>query len=528
MTKKNFELIIVFLIIFFSLNGGTLNISWAADDNTKELVITGSLVNVRNGPGQDFQQVAVLAGGSRVPLLDTKDDWHQISYQSGKTGWVASWLGKVEQTSLLEENSVSEANSMGTGIVNGTYVNIRSGPGVEYNQINRVQKGQELMVLAKEGDWFKVQLENQQIGWIADWLLDLKDLTATILVDNVNIRKGAGSIYPVIKSVNSGEVYSIIAEENQWLQLKFNDGTNGWVASWLVQVGTDMPTTSTEDKPEKTLGIVIGDVVNVRAGSDTSYDVIDKVTYGRQLEIVQEKDGWYQVKLNDQKQGWIAGWLLDVNSNWAANAGENNLGEHSLAGKLILVDPGHGTIRAGGWSDPGAIGPTGLKEVDVVTYISQIVKQQLEQRGAQVVLTRTGKTTELNLQQRAEMANDLGADIFVSIHANASFSSRQGGTTVFYYANEPQLSQQLNARRLLAHDIQRQLVGQLKLQDLGIRQENFAVLRHTTVPSVLVEVAFISNPTEEKLLADPSFREKAATAIVDGISQYFKRSTALQ
>ncbi|MDW7675187.1 MAG: N-acetylmuramoyl-L-alanine amidase, partial [Bacillota bacterium] len=173
-------------------------------------------------------------------------------------------------------------------------------------------------------------------------------------------------------------------------------------------------------------------------------------------------------------------------------------------------------------NDPGAIGPSGLMERDVVTDISNRLKVLLEAKGATVIMTRSGDTTSLELDGRATVANNNNADIFVSVHANASLSSAQNGTSVYYYAPlNSELASQRPQRRQLAQAVQDELVKELKLRDMGIFDNNFAVLRHTAMPSILVEVAFISNPVEEQLLADNSFRQRSAEAILAGISTYF-------
>ncbi|MBS4024349.1 MAG: N-acetylmuramoyl-L-alanine amidase, partial [Clostridia bacterium] len=194
----------------------------------------------------------------------------------------------------------------------------------------------------------------------------------------------------------------------------------------------------------------------------------------------------------------------------------------ALDGKVIVLDPGHGGINSIGINDPGAIGPSGLIERDIVIDISHQLKKMLEEKGATVEMTRTGNSTNLSLEGRANLANNLGADIFVSIHANASLSPLQNGTSVFYYAPlDNEFGSQRSARRLLAQSIQTELVNGLKLRNMGIIEKNLAVLRYTTMPSALVEVAYISNPAEEKLLANAAFRKRTAEGIMQGIVQYF-------
>jgi N-acetylmuramoyl-L-alanine amidase len=186
----------------------------------------------------------------------------------------------------------------------------------------------------------------------------------------------------------------------------------------------------------------------------------------------------------------------------------------TLTGKTIIIDPGHGKVQPGGWPDPGAVGPSGLQEKDVVLDIGQRVVHKLADKGANVVITRTGNTN-LTLAGRAAMANNNHADVFVSIHMNANFNRSYNGTAVYYYYGN-QAAQNKN----LAAVLQTHLVQALGLRDIGIIAEQFAVLRYTQVPAALVETAFISNVEEEKLAYTDEFREKAAQGITAGIEAY--------
>jgi N-acetylmuramoyl-L-alanine amidase len=196
------------------------------------------------------------------------------------------------------------------------------------------------------------------------------------------------------------------------------------------------------------------------------------------------------------------------------------LSKPSLKGSKIVLDPGHGTDPQG--PDPGAIGPTGVKEKDVNLAIALKLAQLLRAEGAKVYLTREGESTPFSLTERAYYANDLKADVFISIHSNASLNPSVGGTSTYFYAPPgTELEGQREERLRLARYIQESLVVALGRRDIGVLEANFAVLRNTKMPSVLVEVAFISNPEEERLLNDPAFQAKAARGILEGLKKYF-------
>lgn len=187
-----------------------------------------------------------------------------------------------------------------------------------------------------------------------------------------------------------------------------------------------------------------------------------------------------------------------------------------LKGKKITLDAGHGG------SDPGAIGASGTREKDVTLKITKKVQELLKKKGAKVSMTRTGDkdvygpnaSDVQELQARVDVAEDNDADAFISIHINSSTNKNVGGFSSYYY---PKTSN--DAR--LAQAVQDRLVKNFGLDDLGIRKANFYVNKRCSMPSTLLELAFISNPKEEKLMKSNWYINKLAKSIADGIEDYF-------
>ncbi|MBM4760896.1 cell wall-binding repeat-containing protein [Bacillus sp. B15-48] len=179
-------------------------------------------------------------------------------------------------------------------------------------------------------------------------------------------------------------------------------------------------------------------------------------------------------------------------------------------GIVIMIDPGHGG------SDPGASGH-GLIEKELVLDISKRLALRLENSNYRVLMTRTGDTYP-SLDDRIKMANESGANVFVSIHVNAFTSPSAHGTETYWNSTNSSTES-----KLLAEEIQKELVAALGTYNRGVKSGGFKVIRDTKIPSVLVEVAFISNPNDAKLLSEPAFRQKAADAIFKGITNYFNK-----
>ncbi|MCF8002574.1 MAG: N-acetylmuramoyl-L-alanine amidase [Halanaerobiales bacterium] len=176
---------------------------------------------------------------------------------------------------------------------------------------------------------------------------------------------------------------------------------------------------------------------------------------------------------------------------------------------LIILDAGHGGF------DPGAIGTSGLEEKVVNLDIALRVKKLLKKSDYNVLLTRE-KDNFISLKGRVRLANQKNARVFVSIHSNSSRGFSEG--------TEAFLAPAKTGDSLpLAESIHNKLVDELKLKDRGIKKENFYVIKYTEMPAVLVEVAFLSNPHEESLLENDLFRERAASAIEEGILNYMQK-----
>ncbi len=187
---------------------------------------------------------------------------------------------------------------------------------------------------------------------------------------------------------------------------------------------------------------------------------------------------------------------------------------NTLFGVKVCLDPGHGG------EDPGAVGPTGLKEKDVNLKVAQKLKVLLEGEGASVLLTRSDDRY-VSLSERCRIANSWNADVFISIHHNSVADPSVNGTETLI---SPAASEQA---RQLANSIQAELVAELKLPNRGVKERSLVVLNNTAMPAVLTEASFISNPEEEKRLRDDAYLEREARAIFRGIFRGIKIPTRI-
>ncbi len=228
--------------------------------------------------------------------------------------------------------------------------------------------------------------------------------------------------------------------------------------------------------------------------------------------------------------------------------------EPEPAVRTVVIDPGHGG------ENPGARGPTGTLEKDIALSIGRRLRAELvNARGLQVFLTRE-KDVDVDLDERTAIANNYKADLFVSIHVNASRARGAKGSEVYFLsyqasddesrrtahlegAAEPPpgttqsadlslilwdmaQAEHLEESSALASRIQEELAVVTGSEGRGVKQAPFRVLVGASMPAVLVEVAFISNPEEEKLLASETYQAKVAASLARGIERFRRERSA--
>ena len=188
-----------------------------------------------------------------------------------------------------------------------------------------------------------------------------------------------------------------------------------------------------------------------------------------------------------------------------------------IEGKIITIDPGHGG------SDPGAVGDRGTLEKNITLEISKRLKKDLEKMGAIVHMTRStdtevagpGASDVDELQARINVAEKHRSDLFISVHINSSVNKKVGGFSTYYYPKT-----KYDAK--VAKSIQDNLTENFGRDNLGLREANFYVIKRCSMPATLLELCFISNKKEEKLMRGNWFQTKTAKLIAEGVERYFK------
>ncbi|NQP32825.1 hypothetical protein HO921_00240 [Streptococcus suis] len=193
----------------------------------------------------------------------------------------------------------------------------------------------------------------------------------------------------------------------------------------------------------------------------------------------------------------------------------------------IYIDPGHGGV------DPGAT-YGGIQEKYLAMSVANKLKSNLIQMGYQVLMTRTGDYNVDFKTERSQMANQSNADLFISLHFNATGlgTTRTSGIETYWYQYDPEYQPKINKDKhndpirlaeseILAKQVQSSLINETGAVNRGVRRETFAVLRETDIPAVLVELGFMDNPTELQTIKQDAYHAKLAKALAKGIDNWY-------
>lgn len=310
--------------------------------------------------------------------------------------------------------------------------------------------------------------------------------------DNLNIRSGPGTVYEVIGEANTGESYPLVSQKEEWAEIEFG-GQTGWVAIDFITIETENNETAADSK--ETSITIPQNNTQIRSGPSTESDIIYFADEGSQYEITGEKDGWYEISVED-REGYIYKQLVK----------ESNSSSPGFKGKTIVIDPGHGG------RDVGAIGATGSFEKDFAFLTAYELKQELEILGADVMLARPDDEF-VSLGSRVSFSNTMDTDAFISIHYNSVPELPEVTGIETYYFQEQ--------NEELANYIQSEVVKATDANDRGTTQENYLVIMQNVKPAVLVELGFISNEEREDLLGTIGHQKKIVSGIINGLGKYF-------
>ncbi|WP_409178142.1 SH3 domain-containing protein [Brevibacillus fortis] len=507
-----------------------------ATTSAKQVESTTTSVNVRSGPGQTYAVVQTINPGTRYPIVQQSGEWIQIQLNAGTKGWVANWLvkeaGTGQAVSPPSTGSTPPAtNPAGTvsqtkpPAVQGASLTLDFAPYVYATPdastpaIGQLHAGEKITVLNRQNGWVQFPYDGVN-AWLSTDQTNpdtgqptlpengngstppqtgqpsSSSQTATVKTDGLNLRSEPNTTSAIQATLPVGSKLTVLESRGDWYRINTAAGKTGWVAGWHITV--NQPNIPTPNGPYVT---IMNPDTNVRSGPSTDHDVIKQVQPGEKYGIANKSGEWFQVNFLDGSTGYIAGWLV------SANGAQAVVRSNDLAGKVIVVDAGHGG------TDGGSTGSSfSTLEKTVNLQVSLLLRNKLESAGAKVIMTRADDR-KLTLQQRVDIAIQNQADIFVSVHHNTHPNSATNGSIIFYYS-------QGNSSKL-ASLVQTELVKATNYKDMNYRYGNYFVLRENPVPSILAEISFLSNYNDEIRARSEKQQDLAAEGLFKGIVQYF-------
>jgi N-acetylmuramoyl-L-alanine amidase len=474
-------------------------------------------LRIRSGPGNNFQIIGFLNKGQQVKYIETNENWTKI-YHNGQYGWVSSsYISFSNKTSGAQQQ-----NAARIGRVTSNNLNVRSEPSLQAKIIGSLKNGTKVKITGEREGWLEIVFDGKR-GWVSRQFVEISNtgkdqhspsenkntlnqrpITATVTAAVLNVRNEASLNGKIIGKLTKGQRVTILEKSNEWCKIQMVNKETGWVAGWYLEV-EDKEAPEQNDNHSSEVKIMYNGT-NIRSGPSTNSSIIMRANEGETFKVLSKEGDWYKIQLPQQKTGYVAGWVVEVRGN--ISKVERSGANQYFKDKVIILDPGHGG------RDSGTSGIRGTLEKDLTLRTANLVYDKLKAAGAKVVLTRSSDIY-VSLRSRVSISHYYNADAFISIHYDSSTDRTARGITTYYYKQKD---------LKLTENVHPQLIKNTNMNDRGIRFGNFHVLRENKQHSILLELGFLSNSTEELTLISKNYQEQLSNAIYYGLAQYFKNS----
>ncbi|MEH7887162.1 SH3 domain-containing protein [Bacillus sp. JJ1609] len=215
--------------------------------------------------------------------------------------------------------------------ITATSLNVRQGPGLSYPVAGSVKKGEKYSIVKQEGDWIQISLGRSKKGWVAEWFTAMESnvlpavtqsptgTTGSVTANGLRVRKGPGTEFQIIGSLNSGQAVEIMNSNDKWTEVR-TSSIQGWVAKEFIITIKDSKETGTPANNEKakTKGVVTADSLNVREKPSTNAKTIGSLKRGAEVSIFSQSNGWAEITYSEKK-AWVSDQFLKVNQNTSSD-----------------------------------------------------------------------------------------------------------------------------------------------------------------------------------------------------------------
>lgn len=479
---------------------------------------TVSNLHMRSGPGLAYPIIASLKMGDQMLVLKEQGDWLKVRRGTSE-GWVASWYTKQlgEKKKQTGQVVISKVDRL----------NIRSQPSIDAAVLTKLSAGDQATLLSEQGNWAEVSF-NQVKGFVAKEYITVQTNSSKptkqqsakngnqfeVSVNSLNVRSKPDLTAKKVATVNKGERFKIVEKQHNWVKIELSSKKHGWVYSFYGTVTAAAATsekskTEQQSKKASTKNIfIVYNGTNLRSTPSTSGGVVYRANAGESFVTIGQFGDWYEVNTPNGKRGYVANWVVSTDATEKETQQQQAKAKRkkgTLNGLTVVVDPGHGG------NDHGTTGARGTDEKGITLRTSELLASKLRAAGANVVMTRDSDVY-VDLRKRVAIGHQLAADAFISVHYDATDSSSINGFTTYYMHGY---------QKGLAQSVHRALGNKISLRDRGTQPGNYLVLRENRQQAILIELGFLSNPSEERAVTTEHFREQASLGIYNGVVNYF-------
>ena len=322
---------------------------------------TATLVNTtflhfRQGPSVDTSIISTLNENSIINVLAQRGSWYEVEV-NGQIGYVDGYYIQLSNNNSNSNSNNSSSttnnssNSIGTGtLVNTTFLHFRQGPSIDTNIISTLNENSKITVLAKDGSWYKVEV-NGQIGYVDGYYLQVSDNNSSNNSNNsqsnnsnstqgmgtgslinttfLHLRDGASTNTNIIETLNTNSNIIVLAKDGAWYKVSVN-GTVGYVYGYYLQVSPNNNSNSSQsnNNSSNVQGIGTGSLANttflhLRDGASLETNIIETIYPNDSITVLAKDGAWYKVSVNGTV-GYVYGYYLNVTPNKSSNNSNNN------------------------------------------------------------------------------------------------------------------------------------------------------------------------------------------------------------
>lgn len=489
------------------------------DAQENEVTVNVASLKVRSGPGLTYDTIGAVTKNDKLDVIGKENDWLQVNF-GGSTGWVASWYTTKESLELTNKQIVSKVNRL----------NVRTEPTTSSAVIGQLQEGDSANAYKSQEDWIEIDFQGRK-GWINQSYITVTEQNISkeknnttenvfeVSVDALNVRSKADLTSKKIGLVNKGDQFSVIDSDHNWVQVQLENGEKGWLYSFYGTFTTAVSSEIIDAEGANGTITILYNGTNLRKDSTTSSEVVARADAGTTFSVLEKTNDMYKIILNNEQIAYVASWVVSTSStitNETEHSEDKSKVEKdnkqdvtrkkgTLKGLTIVIDAGHGG------NDRGTTGALGTDEKDITLITSELLSSKLQAAGANVIMTRESDEY-VDLRKRVSIGHQVDADAFISLHYDAIDNSSVKGFTTYYMHSY---------QKELAKYVHNGLGNMISLKDRGTQPGDYLVLRENKQNAILIELGYLSNPSEERNVTTQNYREQATHGIYNGIINYF-------